>query len=317
VSQELRETNEKIFIRTVVASGIIYWFGFVVSFYYLVDVCIRLKILGWVSFIKRHPQSPVHRLDLALVAGLLTAEFIVLVNPAAVNSSTATRALVLVRASRALRLLWFVPQIRETLTILLSVIMALANFAEILFVVFLIYAIVGVQIFGGLINTEADQFQGTDFGTSTGGYWAVNMNDTSSAIVLLFCLMIGNNFQVTTHGLILALAEPNARRPGSIVDPSGVIASAFAASFYIITNFCALNVLCALTIDAFATLKDSSGDNKLLVEAQRLSLTSTQLLAEVFKTEEEEEDDLEDEKQDEPVQKEVSRQSRRRVRSLS
>lgn len=251
----------------------------ILSLLYSAHVLSRLSFLGWQSFWRYHKQALVNRFDLISVSLLASAE--VAVATAKPLAGNAIRLLAMARALRAVRLLWLVPRIHEMVIVLFDLILIFGRGIEIIFVVFYLYAEVGVELFGGSINTEASQFNGTDFGTSTGGYWAINMNDLLSAMVTLFALMIGNNFQVITQGLILALIEPSDNRPNMIVDASGLVASTFAVSFYVVINFGALNLLCALIIDAFSMVRK---EGHTRVEGGRgLALSKNAIMEKVVK----------------------------------
>jgi hypothetical protein len=59
-------------------------------------------------------------------------------------------------------------------------------------------AALGLQFFGGLINTEDESVRLSSYGTLA--YWPLNFNDMLSGLVTVFTLLLVNNMDVTESG---------------------------------------------------------------------------------------------------------------------
>ena len=69
----------------------------------------------------------------------------------------------------------------------------LQNFPGLLlFLVYYIFATLGIQLFGGLIYEGNEALAPTGF--AAGEYWPLNFNDFPSGMVTLFVLMVVNNW---------------------------------------------------------------------------------------------------------------------------
>ena len=92
------------------------------------------------------------------------------------------------------------------------------SMASTLIVLFFLFGLLGVQLFGGLIRTDSKALAQIDFGEL--GYYANSMNDFGSAGVTLFELMVLNNWQVIEEGYAI-VGGP-------------VLARLYVVSFYIL-----------------------------------------------------------------------------------
>jgi hypothetical protein len=71
--------------------------------------------------------------------------------------------------------------------------------AQVMFCIVYAYAALGVALFGGLVSVKpSDPHYQTlvamDYGSS--GYWAINLNDMPSGMVLMFQMLVVNNWMV-------------------------------------------------------------------------------------------------------------------------
>merc|ERR1712187_308122 len=73
-----------------------------------------------------------------------------------------------------------------------------------------IYAVIGVQAFGGVINTDPGSsyyaaLKGSNFAEAN--YWANNFNDVPSGMVVLYELLVINTSGVITDGFTLTCGK--------------------------------------------------------------------------------------------------------------
>jgi len=111
------------------------------------------------------------------------------------------RLATLFRLLRLLRIFKHVPQFQRIFVTFIRMLPAASKLFLVLFVVMYTFALLGMQIFGGLITTEGANFiilQNTTFGQS--GYYANNFNDMPSGFVTLFELIVVNNWFVIADG---------------------------------------------------------------------------------------------------------------------
>jgi len=112
---------------------------------------------------------------------------------------------------------------------------ALATYAAIQFMLFYIYAIVGMDLFGGLIREDNPDLVGTVFADS--GYYLNSFNDVFYAYVTLFELMVINNWHVIAEGYVAAT--------GTQVTWWFFISFSVSAALFII------NIIVAFILEAF------------------------------------------------------------------
>jgi len=153
------------------------------------------------------------------------------------------RWLAVLRSARAARVLhrFLNESLMETV---FSLLVVFRQVVSALFVVFYIYSTIGVQLFGGSINKDNPALQGSDFSASgTVGYWANNFNDFGSGLVVLFELMVVNNWFIIAGGL--AAVSPGSDQVGW----------AFCISFYVCIHVVILNVLVTSVVECYERLQ--------------------------------------------------------------
>lgn len=107
-----------------------------------------------------------------------------------------------------------------------------------LFLVYYIFATVGVQMFGGRIYKGNLKLVGTGFAEAE--YWPLNFNDFPSSLVTLFCLMVVNNWYVVADGFMAV---------------TGNYAAVFFVLFFVVCNLVVLNILMTLILESSATVQ--------------------------------------------------------------
>eukprot|EP00928_Gymnodinium_smaydae_P045224 TRINITY_DN30166_c1_g3_i1.p1 TRINITY_DN30166_c1_g3~~TRINITY_DN30166_c1_g3_i1.p1 ORF type:complete len:760 (+),score=148.72 TRINITY_DN30166_c1_g3_i1:94-2373(+) len=115
------------------------------------------------------------------------------------------------------------------------------SMVKVLLYVMYIFSLVGVQLFGGVINTDpespySEAVADSDFNNSS-GYFANNFNDMPSGMILLMELLVVNNWWVLCDGFTAA------------VGPAGRL---YFVSFYVFGVLVCLNIVVAFTVSAFS-----------------------------------------------------------------
>eukprot|EP00929_Paragymnodinium_shiwhaense_P066655 TRINITY_DN3345_c0_g1_i2.p1 TRINITY_DN3345_c0_g1~~TRINITY_DN3345_c0_g1_i2.p1 ORF type:complete len:805 (+),score=209.38 TRINITY_DN3345_c0_g1_i2:118-2532(+) len=218
-----------------------YWVALVTSMFYGFEVFLRLWALGRERFWNENTFQ--NRFDLFIVGGLFALEVVYLIwQP----NAAAVRVLGILRVVRGFRLFYRIKPFRQLATVLIRLAPTYARLGMLLFVVFYCYATMGIQLFGGQIYKGNPALDGSDFDTTSGGYYTLNFNDFLSGMVTLFVLMIVNNWFIIAHGFLLASGTKWSQ--------------VFFISFYVVVNLVVLNIVLALILDCFGTVRDELED---------------------------------------------------------
>ncbi|CAE8724588.1 unnamed protein product, partial [Polarella glacialis] len=114
------------------------------------------------------------------------------------------RWLTLIRAARIERVVYAIAPLRRAMKSIAALLTTFRKIASGLVLIFFFFSALGVQLFGGLIRTDSAALRASDFGQTTSvGYFANNFNDFSSGLVVLFELMVVNNWYVIAEGLAI------------------------------------------------------------------------------------------------------------------
>lgn len=150
--------------------------------------------------------------------------------PNAYNDPVLIKIVLMIRLARLLRLLVHVPEFQVIGESFFNMWAAAVKLIKLLFCVCYTFALIGMALYGGKINTdpnrpEYDKLVKSDYYASL--YTTLNFNDMWSAFVLLFSILVVNNWWVLADGFI-AVAGPSAR--------------IFFITFYCIGNLIGVNV---------------------------------------------------------------------------
>jgi len=166
------------------------------------------------------------------------------------QESHLSRCLALLRIARIERVIWRFEGKRATMQMLLKLMATFRAAGASLFFVFYLYSTMGVQMFGGRIRTSNTGLEESDFGTAgTVGYWANNFNDFASGVVVLFELMVVNNWYVIAGGL--AAVAPGGSHVGWI----------FCISFYFCIHIVILNVLVTSVVESYERIRTKAQED--------------------------------------------------------
>lgn len=175
--------------------------------YYLLEQLLKLWAMGWRRFI--HDKGNVFDaiITVALVCGELYSAFRFGVpffyrNDDEVSLSTLWNVLRIINILIMVRLLRIVPHIKS-MRVIASVLMDLVSnmkaFAGVLIVIYYAFAILGMELFHGAIvfNNVTDSNATFDCGTYRQlQYWANNFDDFAASVVVLWDVMVVNNWMV-------------------------------------------------------------------------------------------------------------------------
>ncbi|KAF8388566.1 hypothetical protein HHK36_027241 [Tetracentron sinense] len=103
------------------------------------------------------------------------------------------RYLLIARMLRLIRLLMHVQRYRAFVAAFLNLIPSLMPYLGTIFCILRIYCSLGLQIFGGIVNSGNSDLQGTDLADND--YLLFNFNDYPNGMVTLFNLLVMGNWQ--------------------------------------------------------------------------------------------------------------------------
>jgi len=189
------------------------------------------------------------KFDVVVTAVLLVSDAIFIgeclfVYPIGRGSSTnlrLVRATLVLRNLRLVRLLRYSHRFRVLLQTVGSLLPLLFRFLRMLFFAALIFAVIGVASFGGLVYEKNPALAGGAYDAANGAYsyLPVNFNDISGGLVVLLALLVQNNWFVLQDAHVAASGTQWARL--------------FFVAWWV-TGVCVLlNVLVSFVLEAFDT----------------------------------------------------------------
>ncbi|PAA53464.1 hypothetical protein BOX15_Mlig010695g8, partial [Macrostomum lignano] len=184
-------------------------YAFVV--FYTVEHLLLLWALGWPYF-SRHREHTFYGVCTLLLLGL-SAAYLVLhrANFNTEGESPALRLLMrLANIIISLRVLRIVPRLKSIKIVWDSMRDILANlrfFLGVLAVAYYVFAVIGLQLFSGLITLEALANQTACDSYAHLDYASLHFNDFAAAIVVLWDLMIVNNWHVIANAFATAAGQ--------------------------------------------------------------------------------------------------------------
>eukprot|EP00927_Polykrikos_kofoidii_P083475 TRINITY_DN8554_c0_g1_i1.p1 TRINITY_DN8554_c0_g1~~TRINITY_DN8554_c0_g1_i1.p1 ORF type:complete len:758 (-),score=68.32 TRINITY_DN8554_c0_g1_i1:365-2638(-) len=152
----------------------------------------------------------------------------------------ASRFLLVIRYVQGVRLLVHIPLFWYLGSIMSRLVRTYNRSGQLVGLVLCFYAIVGEELFGGLVYESNPALKGSDFAAL--GYWNLNFNDIPTGLTTLFVLSIVNNWFVIADGMF-RVAQGNQ------------FVCIYFVSFFIIVNLILLNVVVTLIIECFGTVR--------------------------------------------------------------
>lgn len=220
---------------------------------YLVEMIAKLYALGPREYFRL--KSNVFDC-VATISSVVTVA--VVYYPNAYNNPTLIKIVLMIRLLRLLRLLVHIPEFQVIGESFFRMWSAAVKLVKLLFCVCYVFALVGMALYGGKINTDPDRPEysllvDSDYYNSL--YTTLNFNDMWSACVLLFGILVVNNWWVLAGGFI-AVSGPSAR--------------IYFIAFYCIGNLIGVNIATAFILDSFITQYEKTKEEREKREKARL-----------------------------------------------
>ncbi|XP_014668739.1 PREDICTED: two pore calcium channel protein 1-like [Priapulus caudatus] len=207
------------------------------------EILMKLYTFGWTLFISRFWNI----FDFIVIGGALVGTLIEAMTGELAYLSLLLDILLVLRVVRLTKTLSNYERFHVILSTMVSILPSILTYGSVIFVFYYIYAIIGMEVFGGLItyhgydglnDTELfcgnAKLEGSEFYTLR--YCNNNFNDFLSSMVVLFELTVVNQWHVITEGHVLVTSRA---------------ARLYFISFYIICVLILLNIFTAFVLEAF------------------------------------------------------------------
>lgn len=201
---------------------------------FFLDTSLRIVTFGAERYWNRRRLR--HRFDVLSISALCAMEIAVCCFHS--PPDYLLRTVLALHISRGLFLTQHIQPLRYLAALVAHLVPVYHQLGFLLFLVYYVFATIGVQIFGGQIYEGNPKLDGSAF--AEGAYWSLNFNDFPSGLVTLFCLMVVNNWFVVADGFLRVTNKS---------------ASIFFVSFFVITNLVVLNILMTLILESSAAVQ--------------------------------------------------------------
>eukprot|EP00750_Incisomonas_marina_P010351 INCI16265.5.p1 GENE.INCI16265.5~~INCI16265.5.p1 ORF type:complete len:1201 (+),score=174.48 INCI16265.5:344-3604(+) len=174
--------------------------------FFLIEICTVMyakTVRGYFLNLEK-PNNPVNILNLLDAIAIFASVFIDLLAPSGGVQLSFVSLFRVIRMVRILRSLKRFKVIFRTLKHLLP---ALARYVLLVFIIFYVFASVGMELFGKLLdnNENATTYlyvEQSAYGTNL--YWGQNFDTFGNAVLVLFAQMVVNNWPVVMEGCVAA-----------------------------------------------------------------------------------------------------------------
>lgn len=204
------------------------------ALFYVCEMVAKLYALGFKDYFRLKSNT------FDFVVTVCSAFTVVIVYyPNAYNDAKFIKLVILTRLLRLFRLLVHLPEYQLIGESFFAMMPAASRLLKLLFCVCYVFALIGMALYGGMINTDPDRPEyaklvESDYYDSL--YAPLNFNDLWSSFVLLFGVLVVNNWWVLADGPI-AVAGKSARL--------------YFIAFYCVAVLICANLVTAFVIDAF------------------------------------------------------------------
>ena len=210
---------------------------------FLLEACLILYCLKP----KRYFHSWRRRWQITSSAIAFVVE-IYLFSPDVFNDSEMLRYIIVVRMLRLFWILYEIPRFKKLFRALYSLLDPFLIVLSLLCLVLAVYASLGVHAFGGTIWVDNPDIVANAQEYARDGYWPLNFNDFSSAYVMLFQLLVVNNWYILMEGTVAAVGSRWAR--------------AYFLVFYLIGVIIVLNIVVAVMLTLTKSVKAEDLNNR-------------------------------------------------------
>ncbi|XP_043689271.1 two pore calcium channel protein 1B [Telopea speciosissima] len=207
---------------------------FVFGWIYVLEMALKVYALGFHNYW----MEGQNRFDFIVTWIIVVGETATFFSPHGLpflSNGEWIRYLLIARLLRLIRLLMHVKRCRAFVATFLSLIPSLMPYLGTIFCVLCIYCSLGLQIFGGIVNSGNPNLEGT--GLYENDYLLFNFNDYPTGMVTLFNLLVMNDWQVWMEGY------------KELTGTSWTLT--YFISFYLITVMLLLNLVVAFVLEAF------------------------------------------------------------------
>eukprot|EP00262_Sarcandra_glabra_P018178 TRINITY_DN6452_c0_g1_i1.p1 TRINITY_DN6452_c0_g1~~TRINITY_DN6452_c0_g1_i1.p1 ORF type:complete len:795 (-),score=91.24 TRINITY_DN6452_c0_g1_i1:415-2649(-) len=227
-----------------------FFFGWI----YVLEMALKVYSLGF----DRYWMEGQNRFDFVITWIIVVGESTTFILPKGLpflSNGEWIRYLLIARLLRLIRLLMHVQRCRAFVATFLTLIPSLMPYLGTIFCVLCIYCSLGLQLFGGIVNSGNPELEKTDL--SDNDYLLFNFNDYPNGMVTLFNLLVMGNWQAWMQ---------------SYWDLTGTSWTLiYFVSFYLITVLLLINLVVAFVLEAFFAemeLESTNGSNEDCRETQ-------------------------------------------------
>ncbi|XP_019159383.1 PREDICTED: two pore calcium channel protein 1A-like [Ipomoea nil] len=207
---------------------------FVFGWLYVVEMALKIYTYGFENY-WRIGQN---RFDFVITWVIVIGETATFAAPNGLtflSNGEWIRYLLIARMLRLIRLLLQVRSYRAFVATFLTLVPSLMPYLGTVFCILCIYCSLGLQIFGGLVNSGNSKLKETDLADND--YLLFNFNDYPNGMVTLFNLLVMGNWQLWMQ---------------SYIDLTGTWWTCiYFVSFYVISVLWLLNLIIAFVLEAF------------------------------------------------------------------
>ncbi|EQC25885.1 hypothetical protein, variant [Saprolegnia diclina VS20] len=204
----------------------------VFSLVYVVEMIVKVLVYGRATYW----ASLKHRFDAILTIAMATVDIYAL-SSAYAASRALVQILLVARCLRLCRLILNVQRFRVVCLTWLRLLPLCKHLMLFLASVMYLFAAFGMHLFGGRISVQVLEAQCPTSPFTTSGYGANNFNDMASGVVLLFELLVVNNWSALADGFVCVTSQ---------------YARWYFVAYYVASVMVLLNLVVATTLDAFA-----------------------------------------------------------------
>ena len=208
---------------------------------FTLEIVLKLYAFGVRAFVRKFWNL----FDIVVISSALLVTAVEAGGRSTSGTEVALDFLMALRVIRVLRVFHSVARFRVVINTILHILPSMATYLAILLVFYYFFAIIGMEIFGGLVKFNSNgsetikycgnpQLQNSDFVKD--GYCQNNFNDLYSSLVTLFELMTVNQWHVITKGFVLVTHKA---------------ARLYFLSFHLVCVTLILNIFSAFVIEAF------------------------------------------------------------------
>ncbi|OQR74125.1 two pore calcium channel protein 1-like [Tropilaelaps mercedesae] len=217
---------------------------------FVIEILAKLYTFGCVNFFRKAWNV----FDFIIIGTALLGSIIEVIINANKDYKSFIDIILVIRCLRLAKIMSSIERFRIILMTIGRLLPSMVTFAGILFGVYYAFAIVGMELFAGKIRDDRRHYCGDErLKNSTfiaSNYCGNNFNDAVSAFILLFELMVVNQWHILAEGFVLVTSE---------------LARMYFVLFHMSCVILVMNIFTAFVIEAFIL---EIGTNRSTVESR-------------------------------------------------